>query len=198
MEAGSVDISSSPKTPLPEVAFAVATGMNWLLGRGVYIVKGYAREDGKDLKVILRAGTDPKPLLFSNVATIRELVLSGYLPKDLAAHERIGLGENKVRDGNNRVGSSSANGTVKEAHDLIPEANLGSLAFGTSDQFVEFFCLGAGAVEWRGSMTINQHWFNIGLTKPELDKFSANPLCYQPVWTAAHIIEAQKNCHKRS
>jgi hypothetical protein len=189
-----VNIYALESTPLPEISFAISSGMAWMMGQGVYMVTGNVfNEKNRALSINIRALVTPKPLMHSTHSTVAGLVETGYLPRALHVKETISPGESVIRahDGNNRVGSNRE-GTFINTGDLRPDVSLGDLAFGVADQFVGQFCQGAKAVEWRGSLKLCQVWFNIGMTPTELGEYATRPYCYQPDWTAQTIIDKIK------
>ncbi len=193
MEPRAVNITAKANTPLPEISFAVSSGMTWMMGQGVYMVRCGVFMNGGKLLLCMQALTTPKPLMHSTHSTVAGLVESGYLPKELHVKETINPGESVIRahDGNNRVGSNQE-GTFTNTGDLKPDVSLGDLAFGVADQFVGQFCQGAKQVEWRGSLKLTQVWFNIGMTPTELRDYAVQPYCYLPNWTAQTILDKLK------
>lgn len=190
MEPSEVRILASPKTLLTEISFAATSGVAWMLGRGVHLIKGIATEEGRHFRLTLRAMSDPRVLALSNFSTVVDMVRAGYFPIELQESQRLGPPGEKVipRDGNNRV-ATNTEGTLTNTFELKPELALAALAFGVGDQMTGDLANGATVVEWRGSAKLCQQWFNVGLAPEQADRFARERWCYDPTWTAQKIID---------
>ena len=152
---------------LPYLSITLQGCVEWFLQHGVHSFEIKRKTEGAFCTILGKALVVPKPLVFSNTASIRTLVDIDYFPNTLF-ETWTGL---RMQTGATRM-STSLNSqesviSMGELNTIVP---ISEYSWGQADIIIELFTLGSTIIRHRGSVEKIQTWFNIGLSDEERQK----------------------------
>ncbi len=172
-----VSILCDYKTVLPELSFALEAAANWFFGRGVTHIKATRTKWSEGLSCTVEAKMPSRPMLFSQITPLSELVKAGYWPKELRQEElfQVPGDKHEIRQGHQRFFQANKEYTVMRSFGLNPSVSCGEIAYGIADLFTGFFWLGAKSVQHQLSLGTIQTQFDKGFDRGELEKYIRDP-----------------------